>query len=60
MSAQNTLMTAVRAAEVGAYDYMPKPFDLEEMLGGRERALRRPRRGGCRAEDEPARTSACR
>ncbi|MET0247778.1 MAG: response regulator, partial [Sphingomonas sp.] len=27
-SAQNTLATAVRATEVGAFDYLPKPFDL--------------------------------
>ncbi|MEO1689119.1 MAG: response regulator, partial [Pseudomonadota bacterium] len=26
MSAQNTMMTAIRAAEVGAYEYLPKPF----------------------------------
>lgn len=32
MSAQNTLMTAVKAAENGAYEYLPKPFDLDELL----------------------------
>ncbi len=32
MSAQNTVMTAIRAAEVGAYEYLPKPFDLKELL----------------------------
>lgn len=31
MSAQNTLMTAVKAAERGAYEYLPKPFDLDEL-----------------------------
>ena len=31
MSAQNTVMTAIRAAEVGAYEYLPKPFDLKEL-----------------------------
>ena len=31
MSAQNTLMTAVKAAENGAYEYLPKPFDFEEL-----------------------------
>jgi two-component system nitrogen regulation response regulator GlnG len=31
MSAQNTLATAVRATEQGAFDYLPKPFDLEEL-----------------------------
>jgi len=33
MSAQNTVMTAIRAAEAGAYEYLPKPFDLKELLG---------------------------
>lgn len=32
MSAQNTLMTAVKATERGAYEYLPKPFDLEELM----------------------------
>jgi two-component system nitrogen regulation response regulator GlnG len=31
MSAQNTLSTAVRATEQGAFDYLPKPFDLDEL-----------------------------
>ncbi|MBT5186077.1 MAG: nitrogen regulation protein NR(I) [Kordiimonadaceae bacterium] len=31
MSAQNTLMTAVKATERGAYEYLPKPFDLDEL-----------------------------
>jgi two-component system nitrogen regulation response regulator GlnG len=30
-SARNTLATAVRATEQGAFDYLPKPFDLEEL-----------------------------
>jgi DNA-binding NtrC family response regulator len=28
MSAQNTFMTAIKASERGAYEYLPKPFDL--------------------------------
>jgi two-component system, NtrC family, nitrogen regulation response regulator GlnG len=32
MSAQNTLATAVRATQRGAYDYLPKPFDLNAMV----------------------------
>ncbi|MEM8974670.1 MAG: response regulator, partial [Pseudomonadota bacterium] len=32
MSAQNTLMTALRAAERGAFEYLPKPFDLNELV----------------------------
>lgn len=39
MSAQNTFMTAIRASEVGAYDYLPKPFDLSELLAIVGRAL---------------------
>lgn len=31
LSAQNTLNTAVRAAEKGAFEYLPKPFDLNEL-----------------------------
>lgn len=31
MSAQNTLMTALKATERGAYEYLPKPFDLNEL-----------------------------
>ena len=31
MSAQNTLTTAVRATEAGAYEYLPKPFDLDDL-----------------------------
>ena len=31
LSAQNTLTTAVRANEVGAYEYLPKPFDLDDL-----------------------------
>lgn len=31
ISAQNTLSTAVRATEQGAFDYLPKPFDLNEL-----------------------------
>ncbi len=30
MSAQSTLMTAVKAAQRGAFEYLPKPFDLQE------------------------------
>ena len=31
LSAQNTLSTAVRATEQGAFDYLPKPFDLDAL-----------------------------
>ncbi len=39
MSAQNTLLTAVKATERGAFDYLPKPFDLRELVRTVERAL---------------------
>ncbi|MXO90277.1 sigma 54-interacting transcriptional regulator [Pontixanthobacter aquaemixtae] len=32
LSAQNTLDTAIRATETGAFEYFPKPFDLEELV----------------------------
>ncbi|WP_274628821.1 nitrogen regulation protein NR(I) [Arvimicrobium flavum] len=44
MSAQNTFMTAIRASETGAYEYLPKPFDLTELLNIVSRALAEPRR----------------
>jgi two-component system, NtrC family, nitrogen regulation response regulator GlnG len=43
MSAQNTFMTAIRASEAGAYDYMPKPFDLTELISVVSRALAEPK-----------------
>ena len=39
MSAQSTLLTAVKANERGAYEYLPKPFDLAELIGVVDRAL---------------------
>ena len=52
MSAQNTLLTAVNAAEIGAFDYIPKPFDLDDMTATARRALARP------ADTEAARAQA--
>ena len=42
MSAQSTLMTAVKAAQRGAFEYLPKPFDLQELLSVVGRALAQP------------------
>ncbi len=42
MSAQSTLMTAVKAAQRGAFEYLPKPFDLKELLAVVGRALATP------------------
>jgi two-component system nitrogen regulation response regulator GlnG len=52
MSAQNNLITAVNAAELGAFDYIPKPFDLDDMTACARRALSRP------ADPEAARAQA--
>src|SRR3981081_3986697 len=43
MSAQNTLITAIRASERGAYEYLPKPFDLKELIAIVGRALSEPK-----------------
>ncbi len=42
MSAQSTLLTAVKATERGAFDYLAKPFDLRELVRTVERALANP------------------
>jgi len=41
MSAQTTLLTAVRAAEHGAFEYLPKPFDIGTLVAVVERSLAR-------------------
>ncbi|UWQ16731.1 sigma-54 dependent transcriptional regulator [Jannaschia sp. M317] len=39
ISAQNTIMTAIQATEAEAYDYLPKPFDLPDLMKRASRAL---------------------
>lgn len=39
ISAQNTIMTAIQATEASAYDYLPKPFDLPDLMKRTARAL---------------------
>ena len=61
ISAQNTIMTAIQATEAEAYDYLPKPFDLPDLMKRVAKALdtrARPRAGGTvqiseRPEDLP-------
>lgn len=55
MSAQSTLLTAVRASESGAFDYLPKPFDLRALLSSVGRALAEPESGdaGAAADQAP-------
>jgi len=52
MSAQNTFMTAIKASEKGAYDYLPKPFDLTELIAIVGRALAEPKRRPARHDDD--------
>jgi two-component system nitrogen regulation response regulator GlnG len=42
MSAQNTILTAVKAAESGAFEYLPKPFDINELISIVRRGLEAP------------------
>jgi two-component system nitrogen regulation response regulator GlnG len=44
ISAQNTIMTAIQAAEAEAFDYLPKPFDLPDLMKRSARALESRRR----------------
>jgi two-component system nitrogen regulation response regulator GlnG len=44
ISAQNTIMTAIQAAEAEAYDYLPKPFDLPDLMKRTAKALSEKRR----------------
>ncbi|QDM39922.1 sigma-54 dependent transcriptional regulator [Altererythrobacter sp. TH136] len=53
LSAQNTLDTAVRATEIAAFEYFPKPFDLEELVRAVVQAAGE-RGEGVTAPDEPA------
>jgi len=60
ISAQNTIMTAIQAAEAEAYDYLPKPFDLPDLMKRAGRALEQKRRapaareaGETQSEDLP-------
>ena len=41
ISAQNTIVTAIRATEAAAFDYLPKPFDLPDLMGRAGQALSR-------------------
>jgi two-component system nitrogen regulation response regulator GlnG len=54
MSAQNTLLTAITAAERGAFEYLPKPFDLKELTQVVQRALSSPGRGRDAGSATPA------
>ncbi len=56
ISAQNTIMTAIQAAEAEAYDYLPKPFDLPDLMKRTSRALemrRQSRKSAPVSDDRP-------
>ncbi|MGO4907894.1 response regulator [Pseudorhodobacter sp. W20_MBD10_FR17] len=53
ISAQNTIMTAIQAAEAEAYDYLPKPFDLPDLMKRSARALDLKRRAPVRPPTAP-------
>ncbi len=44
ISAQNTILTAVKATEARAFDYLPKPFDLPDLMTRASQALETKRR----------------
>lgn len=52
MSAQNTLLTAVRATERGAFEYLPKPFDIASLVAAVQRSLSQRRQRGESQIDE--------
>jgi CheY-like chemotaxis protein len=60
ISAQNTIMTAIQAAEAEAYDYLPKPFDLPDLMKRTARALEVAPRARSAAENRrtPRRSAA--
>jgi two-component system nitrogen regulation response regulator GlnG len=53
ISAQNTIMTAIKAAEADAFDYLPKPFDLPDLMKRTARALERKGSQGSSAARAP-------
>ena len=54
MSAQNTLMTALKATERGAFEYLPKPFDLNELVAVVGRAMAEPKKPQKQEDDSEA------
>lgn len=46
ISAQNTIMTAIQATEAEAFDYLPKPFDLPDLMKRVSHGISQRRRKG--------------
>ncbi len=57
MSGQNTILTAASAAQHGAYDYLPKPFDIDQMTDLVNRALSDVKPGSAPKQAAPDKTS---
>jgi two-component system nitrogen regulation response regulator GlnG len=53
LSAQNTLDTAVRASDTGAFEYFPKPFDIDELARTVHQAIGASSAGGAEETAEP-------
>jgi len=53
ISAQNTITTAIQATEAEAYDYLPKPFDLPDLMKRAAKALEVKRRVAAPRSDAP-------
>ena len=54
MSAQSTFATALKATQRGAFEYLPKPFDLKELLAVVARALAAPATAAVHEDGEGA------
>lgn len=54
MSGQNTILTAASAAQHGAFDYLPKPFDIDTLSSLVNRALKNPPKAARKAIDPEA------
>ena len=52
ISAQNTIMTAIQAADAKAFDYLPKPFDLPDLMKRVSKALEQKKVSVPAARDE--------
>ena len=52
MSAQTTLMTAVKATEKGAFDYLPKPFDINDLISIVKRGIESEKDIGARLNED--------
>jgi two-component system nitrogen regulation response regulator GlnG len=53
ISAQNTIMTAIQAAEAEAFEYLPKPFDLPDLMKKSAKALELKRRANAKPAPVP-------